>query len=151
MGLSAREQQALDLIKSGIAGSDPELAALLSGFTRLTSGEEMPDRESILAGPRRALRWLRRRRQRSRLRRACQRLGFQRAALLSLWALTTAVLIAVVLVLAVGSNHGSTCTETIAMACADPAPGHSPGSSSPGTTVGQVRQQPAAGSPQAGP
>ena len=45
MSLSAREQQALDSIKSGLAGSDPELAALLSAFTRLASGEEMPDRE----------------------------------------------------------------------------------------------------------
>ena len=74
MGLSAWEQQALDSIKSGIAGSDPELAALLSAFTRLTSDEEMPDRENIPARPRRTLRRLRRARWRSRLRRACQRL-----------------------------------------------------------------------------
>jgi hypothetical protein len=147
MGLSAWEQQALNSIKSGIAGSDPELAALLSGFSRLASGEEMPDRERVPAGPRR----LRRTWQRSSLRRACQRLGFQRAALLSLWVLTTAALIAVALVFATGGDHGSTCTGMMAMACTSPAPGHSPSSSSPGTTVGQVPQQPASSIPQAGP
>jgi hypothetical protein len=147
MGLSAWEQQALNSIKSGIAGSDPELAALLSGFSRLASGEEMPDREKVRAGPR----WLRRTWQRSSLRRAYQGLGFQRAALLWLWMLTTAALIAAVVVLSTGSDHGSTCAETIAMACAGPAPGHSPGSSSPSTTIGQAPQQPSASIPQAGP
>jgi len=147
MGLSAWEQQALDSIKSRIAGSDPELAALLSGFSRLASSEEMPDREKVRVGSRR----LRRTGQRSSLRRACQRLGFPRAALLALWMLTTAALIAVVVVLAVGSDHGSTCTETIAMACADTAPGHIPGPSSPSATVSQAPQRPAASILQAGP
>lgn len=50
MSLSAREQQALDSITDRLAGSDPELAALLTGFTRLASGEEMPPREKIRAG-----------------------------------------------------------------------------------------------------
>ena len=50
MSLSAWEQQALDSIKDGLAGSDPELAALLSAFTQLASGEEMPDREKVRAG-----------------------------------------------------------------------------------------------------
>jgi hypothetical protein len=115
------------------------------------SAWELPDRERILAGPLRTLRRTCRTRQRSSLCRACRCLGFQRAALLSLWALTTAVLIAVVLVLSTGSDHGSRCIETMAMACAGPAPGHSPDSSSPSTTVGQVPQQPAASIPQAGP
>lgn len=77
MGLSAWEQQALDSIKSGIAASDPQLAALLSAFTRLASGEEMPDRGNVPARPRGAFRRVRRARWRSRLRRACQRLGFR--------------------------------------------------------------------------
>ena len=34
MSLSAREQQALDSITDRLADSDPELAALLTGFTR---------------------------------------------------------------------------------------------------------------------
>lgn len=151
MGLSAWEQQALDLIRNGIAGSDPELTSLLSAFTRLASDEEMPDREMVLAGPQRALRRLRHTGQRSSLSRVCRRLGFQRAALLLLWLLTTAALIAVVLVLSTGSDHGSTCTEPMATACAGPAPGHSPGPSSNSVTVVQVPQQPAASIVQAGP
>lgn len=123
MSLSAWEQRALDSIKDKLAGSDPELAALLSAFTGLASGQEMPDREKIRVGSRPAPR-LRHPRRRSRLRRICQRLGFQRAALL-LWLLATAALIAVALVLNVGGGH-RTCGETMAMACVAPAPGHSP-------------------------
>jgi len=55
MGLSAWEQQILDSIKSGIAKSDPELAALMSAFARLAPGEEMPDRGKVPGGSRRAL------------------------------------------------------------------------------------------------
>jgi hypothetical protein len=47
MSLSTREQQALDGIENGLAGSDPKLAWLLGAFTRLTSGEVMPAREEI--------------------------------------------------------------------------------------------------------
>lgn len=49
MSLSTREQQALDSIAYGLAGSDPKLASRLAIFTRLTSGEEMPAREKIRA------------------------------------------------------------------------------------------------------
>ncbi len=149
MSLSAWEQQALDSIKDGLAGSDPDLAALLSAFTRLASGEEMPDGEKIRAGSRRALRRLRRARWRSNVRRVCQRLGLQRAALL-LWLLATAALIAVALALSAGGDHG-TCTEMAAMICVDPAPGHSPGSPSHNTTTGQAPQQPAVRTQQANP
>jgi Protein of unknown function (DUF3040) len=128
MSLSAWEQQALDSIKDGLAGSDPELATLLSAFTRLVSGERIPDGQPFRAGSRRALRRLRRARWRSSLRRAGQRLGVQRAALL-LWLLATGVVIAVVLVLNAGGGHGS-CTETAAMVCVNPAAEHSPGHSS---------------------
>jgi Protein of unknown function (DUF3040) len=50
MSLSAWEQQALDSIKDGLAGSDPALVARLAIFTRLVSGEEMPARERVDAG-----------------------------------------------------------------------------------------------------
>ena len=50
MSLSAWEQQALESIRNGLAGSDPELAALLSAFSRLASDEEMPDRERDKVG-----------------------------------------------------------------------------------------------------
>jgi Protein of unknown function (DUF3040) len=45
MSLSAWEQQALDSIEGGLAGSDPELVSLLATFARRASGEEMPVRE----------------------------------------------------------------------------------------------------------
>jgi hypothetical protein len=144
MSLSAWERQALDAIKEGLAGSDPELTALLSAFTRLASGELMPEREEISARSRQPLR-LRAWRRRS-LRRM-QSLGFQRAALLLLWVLTTAALIAVVVVIGAG-DHG-TCDATVTVACAGPAPGHS--SPSRNTTTNQVTQQRIAGIPQTGP
>jgi hypothetical protein len=148
MSFSAWEQQALDSIKNELAGSDPELAALVSAFNRLASDEEMPNREKIQAGSRRAFRRLRRARWRSSLRSVCRRLGLQRAVML-LWLLTTAALIAVALALNAG-DHG-TCAETVPIACIAPSPEHSPGSSWQNTTTGQVSQQRISGIPQAGP
>jgi hypothetical protein len=55
MSLSAWEQQALNSIKDGLADSDPELAALLTTFTELASGQEMPTRERVRASSRRAI------------------------------------------------------------------------------------------------
>lgn len=142
MSLSAWERQALESIKNGLAGSDPELAALLSAFNRLASAEEMPDREKTPAGMRRALRRLRRARRRFSLRRVRHRLGLQQTGplLLLLWPLITAALIAVALVLNVGGNRG-TCTETAAMICVGPVSGHSPGSSDNATTNQESHQQ----------
>ena len=76
MSLNAWEQQALDSIKNGLAGSDPELAALLSAFTRLASGEEMPDREKVPVRSRRALRRSLRGRRRSGVRSGLGASGF---------------------------------------------------------------------------
>lgn len=132
MSLSAWEQQILDSIADGLTVSDPELAALLSAFTRLASGEDMPDREKVLAGSRRAVWRLRRARWRSRSRRAARRLVWERTFLL--WLLTTAVLIAAAVTagaLSLGANgDGGTCTATVALVCVGPAPGHSPDSHS---------------------
>jgi hypothetical protein len=152
MGLSAWEQQALDSIKSGIAGSDPELTALLSAFTQLASGEKMPDRADVSAGPPRFLRRIRHARWRCRLLRARQRMGFQKTALLSLWLLTTAALIAVVVILSTGGSQGDTCAGTAAIACADLTPGHiSPDSPSDSTTSSSQAPQQHTGIVQAGP
>ena len=128
MSLSAWEQQALDSIKNELAESAPELAALLSTFNWLASDEVMPNREGIRADSPGAIRRLFRARWRSSLRRVGRRLGFQRAVML-LWLLTTAALIAVALAFTAG-DHG-TCTETVAMTCIGPSPGHSPGAPSP--------------------
>jgi hypothetical protein len=155
MSLSAREQQALDSIKDGLAGSDPQLAALLSAFNRLASDEDMPDREKIQADSRRALRRLRRGPRGSSLRSVCKRLAFQHPALL-LWLATTAVLIAVALIAVAltlngGGDHGTCTEEAVVLVCAGPTTGHSPGSPSHNTTTSQAPKQPAAGIPQAGP
>jgi hypothetical protein len=148
MSLNAWEQQALDSIKDGLTGSDPDLAALLSAFTRLESDEDMPDRENIQAGPRRALRRLRRARRRATWRRVCQRLGIQRAAVL-LWLLTTAALIAVALALNNGGDHAP-CVGWAGAVCTTPAPEHGSGPSHAAVT-GQAPQQRAAGTRQDGP
>lgn len=56
MSLSAQEQQALNAIGDNLSVSDPELASLLATFTRLTAGENMPEREKTREGTRRAAR-----------------------------------------------------------------------------------------------
>jgi hypothetical protein len=64
MSLSAQEQQALDSIGHKLSVSDPELTSLLTTFTRLTAGEDMPAREKTPAGAGWAGRRLRRHRRR---------------------------------------------------------------------------------------
>ncbi len=115
MSLSAWEQQALDSIKDGLARSDPRLAGRLTIFTRLAFGEEMPAREKIHVGSRRAVG--RSRPEPLRTRRVYQRLGLQQAALL-LWLVTTVALIAVALAYNRGGSQG-TCTGSWATFCAN--------------------------------
>lgn len=54
VSLSARDRQALEEIEEELGGSDPRFAAKLSAFSRLTDDGEMPARERIRAGRRRA-------------------------------------------------------------------------------------------------
>ena len=96
MSLSAWEQDALDSIKNGLADSDPALVAQLAMFTRLASGEDMPVREKIQAVKRRV----------ARRRRMYQRLGVGRAMLL-VWLVTTAALIATALASSRASGPGT--------------------------------------------
>src|ERR1700760_302715 len=86
MSLSTWEQQALDSIKHGLAGSDPELAALLTTFSQLAADEEMPARVTLRARSRRAV-------QSSRQRggRTYQRVALRYALLV--WFLMTATII----------------------------------------------------------
>jgi hypothetical protein len=117
VSLSTREQQALDGIANGLAGSDPKLARLLAAFTRLTSGEGMPDREEVRlrAG------WT------GRLGRRVRRLlaadaGLGRAMAL-LWVLLTVGLIALAVGLSSGGG-GRACVGSWPSACAAPPPAH---------------------------
>lgn len=151
MSLSAREQHALDSIKDELTVSDPKLAGLMATFTRLVSGEEMPLRERIWSGSRRAGRPGRRRRHRGpgtmwlRPRSGGQRLGLSRGPLLLLvWLLLSVVLIAVAVILShSGSGSARGCAEPWPATCADPASSHRPhpagtATSQPATPVQQL-------------
>ena len=129
MSLNQSEAQALGSIADGLAGSDPRLASMLTIFSRLAAGEEMPAREKtrVRRGrpaahhPRRARRHTRRGTARPQARRLHPRPGRQRAMLL-LWAVTTAALLAVALLLNT-SGHNA-CIQSMGTACPSP-PSHS--------------------------
>ena len=146
MSLSAREQQALDSITDRLAGSDPELAALLTGFTRLVSGEEMPPREKIRAGSPPAIRCSRRQRRHPRgdephrpAGRVSRRPALQWAALL-LSLLTAATVTAVAMALSHGKSQGA-CTTFSYVACPGSAPAHSSRPASHKTVTNQAAHQ----------
>ena len=112
MSLNEPHRQALGSIEDGLAGSDPRLASMLTIFSRLAAGEEMPAREKIP---------LRRRRpaahRPSRTRRY-PRLGWQQAMLL-LWVVISAGLVAVALVL---NNSGhKACIQSMGTVCSSPS------------------------------
>jgi len=105
MGMNGRERHTLGSIEDRLAGSDPMLASMLAIFSRLNSGEEMPGREKI-KGPRQRtlpsggrMRWA----------------TALRPAMLSLWLIVSAGLIATALVLS-ASGHGA-CTQFIGTVC----------------------------------
>ena len=122
MSLNEPEKQALGCIEDGLAGSDPRLASMLNTFSRLTAGEEMPVREKIRVRhgraaahrPRRARRPPRRGTALRQARRLYRRLGWQQAMLL-LWVVISAALLAVALVLNT-SGHGA-CIQSMGTAC----------------------------------
>jgi hypothetical protein len=111
MGLNEPEMQVLGWIEDDLAGSDPRLASMLNTFTRLATGEEMPAGEKIRArrgrpaahGPRRARRHPRRGTALPQARRLYPRLGLQQAMLL-LWVIITAGVLAVALILNTGGH-----------------------------------------------
>ena len=129
MSLNEPQRQALGSIEDGLAGSDPRLASMLNIFSRLAAGEEMPVREKIrvqrgrtAAHRRRRARWhpcwstaLPQARQRY------PRLGWQQAMLL-LWAVISAALLAIALLLNT-SGHNA-CIQWMGTACPSP-PSHS--------------------------
>ena len=102
MSLSPREQHALDSIRDRLAGSDPELAALLATFTRLASGEEMPARGPVRA---RKGRHPHRGKMRRPAHRVYQRLGIYQLALL-LWVVITIALITTAMAVDRSSQDG---------------------------------------------
>jgi hypothetical protein len=105
MGINGREWQTLGSIEDRLAGSDPMLASMLAIFTRLNSGEEMPAREKIKGRRERVLH------SGGRLRSAT----VLRPAMLSLWLIVSAGLIATALVLS-ATGHGG-CSQFIGTVC----------------------------------
>jgi hypothetical protein len=106
MSLNEPQMQALGWIEDSLAGSDPRLASMLNIFSRLAAGEEMPAGEKIrirrgqptAPRPRPARRHPRWGIAPPQARRLYPRLGLQQAMLL-LWVVITAGLLAVALIL----------------------------------------------------
>jgi hypothetical protein len=125
MSLNQPETQALGAIADGLAGSDPRLASMLTIFSRLAVGEEMPAREKtrVRRGrpaahrPRRARRYPRRGTAFPQPRRLHPRLG--RQAMLVLGAVISAALLTAALALT-ASGH-KTCIQSMRTACPSPS------------------------------
>jgi hypothetical protein len=120
MSLSTWEQQALDSIKDGLAGSDPELTALLTTFSQLAAGEEMPARVTLRTRSRRAVQSARQKR--GRTSRAYQRVCLRYALLV--WFLMTATIIGAAVALSRGDSHLA-CPRSWWAACASQVPSSS--------------------------
>jgi hypothetical protein len=125
MSLNQPETQALGCIADGLAGSDPRLASMLTIFSRLAAGEEMPARQTTRARrgrpaarrPRRARRHPRRGTARPQPRRRHPRLGWPQARLVVAAVICAALLTAALALTASGPN---TCARPMGTAC--PAP-----------------------------
>jgi len=123
MSLNQPQRQALGSIGDGLAGSDPRLASMLNIFSRLAADEEMPGREKIRVRrgqpaahrPRRARRHPRQGIALPQARRLYPRLGLQQAVVL-LWVVITAGLLAVALVLTPSASHKA-CIRSTGTAC----------------------------------
>ena len=122
MSLSAWEQQSLDTIKDRLAGSDPELAAMLITFTQLAADEAMPVRARLRARSRRAIQRSRRRARRGRdqVGQAYLRIRSRYAVLA--WLLVTMVMIGVAVALSQGDGPSACPGSWWGAACASAAP-----------------------------
>jgi hypothetical protein len=118
MSLSTWEQQALDSIKDELAGSDPELTALLTTFSQLAADEEMPARVTLRARSRRAVQSSRQKRRRTG--QAYQRLYLRYALLV--WFVMTATIIGAAVTLSRGNVQSACPRSWWAAACASQVP-----------------------------
>jgi hypothetical protein len=127
MSLNQLETQALGAIADGLAGADPRLASMLTIFSQLAAGEEMPAREKTRArrGRRPAARRPRRGRRRPRrgtalpqARRRYPRLGWPQAMLVLCAVISAALLTAA---LALTASGPTTCARPMGTACPSPS------------------------------
>jgi Protein of unknown function (DUF3040) len=112
VSLSPWEHQILRRIAEELAGSDPKLASLATGFNRLVASEEMP--------PRPRLRSVRRSGRRTQYRRSTHHSRRASWFFMATWLLATAGMIAIALVLnLVGPATGSTrgCAQPRSASC----------------------------------
>jgi hypothetical protein len=115
--LNAHDKRALDMIEERLAASDTQLAAMLSTFSRLTDGEAIPACEQIQADKQRTADHA----VRSVFPGRRPRPGLW--IILTMWLITSSVLIAVALVLS--HTGGSTaCTDWPVAACLNHMPAH---------------------------
>ena len=125
MSLTQPETQALGSIADGLAGADPRLASMLTIFSRLAAGEDMPAREKTrvrrgrpaVHRPRRARRHPRRGTARPHPRRRPARLN--RPAMLVLGAVISAALLTVALTLT--ASGPKTCIQSMRTTCSAPS------------------------------
>jgi hypothetical protein len=136
MSLNQPETQALGAIADGLAGSDPRLASMLTIFSRLAAGEEMPARENtrVRRGrpaahrPRRARQHPRQGTASRQPRRPRARLGWQQAVLV-LGAVISAVLVLGAVIpaaLILNASGPKTCARPMGTACPSPYVTHMP-------------------------
>jgi len=126
MSFTELERQALGSLADGLAGSDPRLASMLTIFSRLAAGEEMPARGKTRARrgrpaalrPRRARRYPRRGIAFPQARRLYLRLGWPQAMVV-LGAVISAALLTAALVLN-ASGH-KTRARSMGTACPSPS------------------------------
>ena len=126
MSLNQPETQALGSIADGLAGADPRLASMLTIFSRLAAGEEMPAREKTRARrgrlaahrPRRARRHPRRHTAFPRPHRLYPRLGWQQGMLV-LGAVICAALLTAGLALTTSGHN--TRARPLGTACPSPS------------------------------
>jgi len=126
MSLNQLETQALGSIADGLAGSDPRLASMLTIFSRLAAGEDMPAREKtrVRRGrpaahrPRRARRYPRRGTAVPQARRRYPRLGWPQAMLVLGAVISAALLTAA---LAFTTSGPNTCARPMGTACPSPS------------------------------
>src|SRR5215468_9102645 len=125
MSLSQPATQALGTIADGLAGADPRLASMLTIFSRLAAGEEMPAREKTrvrrgrpaVLRPRRARRYPRRSMAFPQPRRRHPRRGWPQAMLV-LGAVVFAALLTAALALT--ASGSTTCARPMGTACLSP-------------------------------
>jgi hypothetical protein len=125
MSLNQPETKALGAIADGLAGADPRLASMLTIFSRLAAGEDMPAREKTrvrrgrpaVLRPRRARRHPRRAMAFPQPRRRYPRLGRPQAMLVLGAVISAALLTAALALTASGPN---TCARPMGAACPSP-------------------------------